>query len=127
MRLGEIDVRGSVSIGRTTLPDFNIDALVVEMVSVENEIAAGPSRSTFRGGGEADDAAAGPEIGGLPTAACFSQKPSSIWSCSTLIAGSMEPRSSSRPLGDGKMARRRMTTHLENTKAQRILNKLDKL
>ena len=97
-------LRGSVSIGRTTLPDFNIDALVVEMVSVENEIAAGPSRSTFRGGGEADDAAAGPEIGGLPTAACFSQKPSSIWSCSTLIARSMEPRSSSRPLGDGKMA-----------------------
>jgi hypothetical protein len=48
-------LRGNVSVGRTALPDFNIDALVVETVSVENEIDAGPPR----GGGTA----AGPEIG----------------------------------------------------------------
>jgi hypothetical protein len=64
VRLGEIDVlRGNVSVGRTALSDFNIDALVVEMVSVENEIDAGPSRSTPRGGGEADDAAPARSLG----------------------------------------------------------------
>lgn len=64
VRLGEIDVlRGNLSVGRTALSDFNIDALVVEMVSVENEIDAGPSRSTPRGGGEADDAAPARSLG----------------------------------------------------------------
>ena len=64
VRLGEIDVlRGNVSVGRTAASDFNIDALVVEMVSVENEIDAGPSRSTPRGGGEADDAAPARSLG----------------------------------------------------------------
>jgi len=86
VRLGEIEVlRGNVSVGRTAASDFNIDALVVEMVSVENEIDAGPTaarlaaevkRMTLRR----------PGAWGLPAAACFSQKPSSIWSCSTLIA-----------------------------------------
>jgi len=56
-------LRGNVSVGRTALSDFNIDALVVEMVSVENEIDAGPSRSTPRGRGEADDAAPARSLG----------------------------------------------------------------
>jgi hypothetical protein len=64
LRLGEIDdVARECERWRTALSDFNIDALVVEMVSVENEIDAGPSRSTPRGGGEADDAAPARSLG----------------------------------------------------------------
>ena len=64
VRLGEIDdVARQCGVGRTALSDFNIDALVVEMVSVENEIDAGPSRSTPRGRGEADDAAPARSLG----------------------------------------------------------------
>jgi hypothetical protein len=117
-------LRGNVSVGRTALSDFNIDALVVEMVSVENEIDAGPSRSTPRGGGEADDAAPARSLGladrGMLQPEAFVDlvvlNPDRVIDRATFEQPTTRRR---------EVARRSMATHLENTKRS-ILNKLGK-
>jgi len=117
-------LRGNVRVGRTALSDFNIDALVVEMVSVENEIDAGPSRSTPRGGVKRIDAAPARSLGladrGMLQPEAFVDlvvlDPDRVIDRATFEQPTTRRR---------EVARRSMATHPENTKRS-ILNKLGK-